>query len=152
MAGQRLPKPSLCPEELYSLLKECWDGDPHRRKRPQAILRDINQMLYQRKILTLYLVRPFYIFYFTVFNSRKVHTYATLGPRASRQSLISSRTESTTVGHSADLVPASDVDSICSGSSYNDNVNLLWPSEMQVRSTSLSYLDVFIYPFFYGNV
>lgn len=57
-SGKRLNQPSGCPNDIYQLMRECWDTDPHRRKQPQAIMRDVNQILYQ------------------VYNSRRLHAYA----------------------------------------------------------------------------
>lgn len=42
-----LPKPPGCPTEIYELMRDCWQLDPYKRKLPQAITRDINQILYQ---------------------------------------------------------------------------------------------------------
>lgn len=42
-----LPKPQHCPTAIYELMKECWELDPYKRKLPQAITRDINQILYE---------------------------------------------------------------------------------------------------------
>jgi len=58
-SGKRLHIPNGCPSDIYRLILECWDMDPYRRKKPQAIMRDVNQILYQ------------------VFNSRRIHSYAT---------------------------------------------------------------------------
>lgn len=41
-----LPKPQHCPKEIYDVMKDCWELDPYKRKLPQAITRDINQILY----------------------------------------------------------------------------------------------------------
>ncbi|CAG9828556.1 unnamed protein product [Diabrotica balteata] len=68
-SGKRLPQPPICSSEIYSLMKECWDNDPHKRKKPQAIMRDVNQILYQ------------------VYNSRRVHSYAKVFSKADSQSL-----------------------------------------------------------------
>jgi hypothetical protein len=46
-SGKRLHLPSGCPADIYRLMLECWDMDPYRRKKPQAIMRDVNQILYQ---------------------------------------------------------------------------------------------------------
>ncbi|XP_067002399.1 tyrosine-protein kinase hopscotch [Anabrus simplex] len=62
-SGRRLPRPRGCTTDIYKLMEECWDRDLHQRKKPQAIMRDINQILYQ------------------VFNSRRAHSYATAFPR-----------------------------------------------------------------------
>ncbi|XP_037078956.1 tyrosine-protein kinase JAK2-like [Pollicipes pollicipes] len=58
--GGRLPPPAGCHRDIYRLMCDCWQQQPHNCKTPQAIMRDINQILYE------------------VFNARQVHTYATL--------------------------------------------------------------------------
>ncbi|CAL4080267.1 unnamed protein product [Meganyctiphanes norvegica] len=58
--GNRLPKPELCPLDLYKVMMLCWSSDPQARKQPQAIMRDVNQILYQ------------------VFNSRQSNPYNTI--------------------------------------------------------------------------
>ncbi|KAK2578134.1 hypothetical protein KPH14_012606 [Odynerus spinipes] len=62
-SGKRLPIPSSCPAEVYKLMLECWGESNGTRKQPQAIMRDINQILYQ------------------VYNSRRTHAYATAFPK-----------------------------------------------------------------------
>ncbi|KAF7385653.1 hypothetical protein HZH66_011495 [Vespula vulgaris] len=62
-SGKRLPIPSSCPAEVYKLMLECWGESNGIRKQPQAIMRDINQILYQ------------------VYNSRRTHAYATAFPK-----------------------------------------------------------------------
>lgn len=62
-AGKRLPIPNGCPTEVYRLMLECWGDSNGSRKQPQAITRDINQILYQ------------------VYNSRRSHAYATAFPK-----------------------------------------------------------------------
>ncbi|KAJ8947273.1 hypothetical protein NQ318_014169 [Aromia moschata] len=47
ISGNRLSKPSSCLDEIYDLMVKCWDIDPHKRMKPQVIMRDINQLLYQ---------------------------------------------------------------------------------------------------------
>lgn len=42
-----LPKPLHCPMEIYEVMRECWEWDPYKRKLPQAITRDINQIFYK---------------------------------------------------------------------------------------------------------
>lgn len=61
--GKRLPIPVGCPIEVYNLMTECWGDLGGPRKQPQAIMRDINQILYQ------------------VYNSRRTHAYATAFPK-----------------------------------------------------------------------
>lgn len=58
--GRLLPRPDLCPIDLYKVMERCWSRDPQARRQPQAIMRDVNQILYQ------------------VFNSRKKHSYQTI--------------------------------------------------------------------------
>jgi hypothetical protein len=48
--GNRLPPPENCPVDIYRLMLETWDLDSHRRKKPQAVMRDVNQILYQGNI------------------------------------------------------------------------------------------------------
>jgi hypothetical protein len=65
-SGKRLPLPSGCTLDIYKLMLECWDLDLYRRKKPQAIMRDLNQILYQG-IVTLssgaaLLILPFLLF------------------------------------------------------------------------------------------
>ena len=62
-SGKRLPIPNGCPIEVYRLMLECWGDSSGSRKQPQAIMRDINQILYQ------------------VYNSRRSHAYATAFPK-----------------------------------------------------------------------
>ncbi|KAG5323108.1 JAK kinase, partial [Acromyrmex heyeri] len=62
--GNRLPPPKDCPNEIYKLMLECWGkNNSIARKQPQAIMRDINQILYE------------------VYNARRTHTYATICPK-----------------------------------------------------------------------
>ncbi|XP_042221339.1 tyrosine-protein kinase hopscotch-like [Homarus americanus] len=60
--GRLLPRPDPCPQDLYKVMLRCWSPDPQARRQPQAIMRDVNQILYQ------------------VFNSRKNHAYQTILP------------------------------------------------------------------------
>uniref|UniRef100_A0A0A9ZBW4 Tyrosine-protein kinase n=3 Tax=Lygus hesperus TaxID=30085 RepID=A0A0A9ZBW4_LYGHE len=55
--GNTLERPEDCSYEIYKLMQECWNFDPDQRKRPQAAMRDLNQLLYQ------------------VHNSRRAHSY-----------------------------------------------------------------------------
>ncbi|XP_045617240.1 tyrosine-protein kinase hopscotch isoform X2 [Procambarus clarkii] len=65
--GCLLPRPDLCPHDLYKVMLRCWSPDPSARRQPQAIMRDVNQILYQ------------------VFNSRKNHAYQTIFPAHSAE-------------------------------------------------------------------
>lgn len=104
-SGKRLPQPSECPNNIYQLMQECWDADPHRRKQPQALMRDISQILYQ------------------VYNSRRIHSYSKVSTKshlesqmdaASVNSLFSTATQSTVVGGFSDeLISICDADSDC---------------------------------------
>jgi hypothetical protein len=44
---KKLPAPFGCPSHMYKLMLQCWDLNPHSRKKPQAIMRDMNQILYE---------------------------------------------------------------------------------------------------------
>jgi len=56
-SGKRLHIPNGCPTDIYRLILECWDMDPYRRKKPQAIMRDVNQILYQGILTLLFLIQ-----------------------------------------------------------------------------------------------
>ncbi|XP_076035813.1 tyrosine-protein kinase JAK2-like isoform X2 [Oratosquilla oratoria] len=45
--GSLLPRPTLCPQELYQVMVRCWFVDPQVRRQPQEIMRDVHQILYQ---------------------------------------------------------------------------------------------------------
>jgi len=62
VAGYRLPWPGphQLATPLYNIINDCWQPVQGQRKQPQAIMRDINQLLYK------------------VFNSRRVHEYVTI--------------------------------------------------------------------------
>lgn len=45
--GNRLSRPSDCPEEVYNIMIQAWIPDPHLRKVTQEISRDMNQLVYQ---------------------------------------------------------------------------------------------------------
>ncbi|KDR06554.1 Tyrosine-protein kinase hopscotch [Zootermopsis nevadensis] len=126
-SNRKLPLPSSCPVDIYTLMKECWDLDPYRRKKPQAIMRDVNQILYQ------------------VFNSRRIHSYATAFSRVlrgfeysaensiteSNASLFSGATEDTYVDNmKSELLPVDEepphgVDS-SSGFSVGSSLERVW--------------------------
>ncbi|CAG9764694.1 unnamed protein product [Ceutorhynchus assimilis] len=116
LTGKRLPQPPGCPDEIYTLMTECWNADPHRRKQPQEISRDVNQLLYQ------------------VYNSRKKHPYDTVGKSSitvsSSQSLNSNMTDATDV---FELISASDpeISSTRSASSLSDSGSQQWLLQSQ---------------------
>ncbi|XP_054715541.1 tyrosine-protein kinase JAK2-like [Uloborus diversus] len=62
--GGSLSKPNGCHREIEKLMFECWFVDHDSRKQPQAIVRDINQILYE------------------VYNSRRSHSYVVIDPAA----------------------------------------------------------------------
>ncbi|XP_034935206.1 tyrosine-protein kinase hopscotch [Chelonus insularis] len=102
-SGKRLPIPNGCPMEVYQLMLECW-GEPNGpRKQPQAIMRDINQILYQ------------------VYNSRRTHTYATAFPK-----LFNDKEANNDDGHEMiDNNSSSDSESRAS-SLFTDRTSLPW--------------------------
>lgn len=51
LAGWRLPRPSKCPPEMYRIMYDCWLKIPDSRKQPQAMVRDVHQILYHCKFL-----------------------------------------------------------------------------------------------------
>ncbi|GIY34753.1 tyrosine-protein kinase hopscotch [Caerostris extrusa] len=57
---QTLTFPANCLKEMRKLIEECWHSD--NRPRPQTIVRDVNQILYE------------------VYNSRRSHSYAMIDP------------------------------------------------------------------------
>ncbi|KAK9719328.1 Protein tyrosine and serine/threonine kinase [Popillia japonica] len=116
-SGKRLPKPRHCPQDIYQLMRECWDKDPHRRKQPQAIMRDINQLMYE------------------VYNSRRVHSYAKIDISHSKKStssnsLASQETASTfVVDELLSMSDSTELDSDLSAPSKLQNMRHNWPSE-----------------------
>ncbi|XP_066257101.1 uncharacterized protein [Euwallacea similis] len=84
--GDRLLRPAGCPEEIYTLLTECWHANPKTRKQSQEVSREVNHLLYQ------------------VYNSRKNHAYDVVGRTATNHCLSSSDHKL------CDLVSASDLD------------------------------------------
>lgn len=115
--GVRLSQPQNCHPDIYKLMTECWAKDPDGRKKPQTVLRDINQILYE------------------VHNSRRVHTYATvyaqdnLSLAPSMHSLSNIPTSSVTSDHQGSAVTAAtmlDSDSMAAElSSQNGHVCIM---------------------------
>ncbi|XP_015930975.1 tyrosine-protein kinase JAK2 [Parasteatoda tepidariorum] len=62
--GKRLPVPENGHPDIKKLMTECWLADQDSRKRPQSIVRDVNQVLY------------------VVYNSRRTYEYATINDNA----------------------------------------------------------------------
>ncbi|KAG1677086.1 Tyrosine-protein kinase JAK2 [Nymphon striatum] len=62
--GITLTKPENCNPNIIRLIGECWLKDPDDRKKPQAIMRDIQQTLYG------------------VYNSRRSHLYSSMIPES----------------------------------------------------------------------
>jgi len=91
LAGWRLPRPPKCPLELYRIMSECWAKLSDCRKQPQAIVRDIHQILYQCKYIVYdgfvfplfraYLIKR--IVYSIVIGTKRAHSYASITPESS---------------------------------------------------------------------
>ncbi|XP_067143590.1 tyrosine-protein kinase JAK2-like [Centruroides vittatus] len=60
LQGHHPPYPTDIHSDIGKLMNECWTFDLDNRKKAQAIMRDINQILYE------------------VYNSRRSHSYATI--------------------------------------------------------------------------
>ena len=60
LRGLRLPKPSCCPPPVFVLMQECWQPNPLDRKRPQEIMRDMNQLL-MKSLNTRVKTGPIYV-------------------------------------------------------------------------------------------
>lgn len=45
-SGKRLSLAAV-PQEFCSIISDCWNSDPDQRRSPDAIVRDIHQLLYQ---------------------------------------------------------------------------------------------------------
>lgn len=56
VSGRHLKRPNGCSAELYQLMLQCWTLDPHRRKKTQEALRDINHLLYQGQLKQITLI------------------------------------------------------------------------------------------------
>ncbi|XP_076165135.1 tyrosine-protein kinase hopscotch isoform X1 [Ptiloglossa arizonensis] len=102
-SGKRLPIPNGCPTEVYRLILECWGDASGSRKQPQAIMRDINQILYQ------------------VYNSRRSHAYATAFPK-----LFSSELKKLDEDNSDSIDSRSINSDSRSSSLFTDNTSLPW--------------------------
>lgn len=119
--GERLPPPKGCPKEIYNLMRECWGDKGKSRKQPQAIMRDVNQIIYQ------------------VFNSRRTyHSYATTYPKLS---------EDTEDEDNSDTENKSNSDSNAS-SLLTDHTSLSWNETNRGRLKLLIYLIRFVFCFF----
>lgn len=70
LSGGTLPCPPLCTQDVFQLIKECWEVDANCRKKPQAVMRDINQIFYQ------------------VYNSRRTHSYSVALPKRFKEQAL----------------------------------------------------------------
>ncbi|XP_076296086.1 tyrosine-protein kinase hopscotch isoform X3 [Lasioglossum baleicum] len=102
-SGRRLPIPASCPTEVYRLMLDCWGDLSGSRKQPQAIMRDINQILYQ------------------VYNSRRTHAYTPAFPK-----LFSSESKRFDE-HNSDSADSKSISSESRSSSlFTENTSLPW--------------------------
>lgn len=76
VAGKRLLMPEQCPKEFYILMQQCWDADPHRRIKPQTIVRDIKQIMYQGLFIIIYIYYLFVVLIIDVYSSVQFKTCA----------------------------------------------------------------------------
>jgi hypothetical protein len=53
VAGYRLDKPKDCPDDVYELMRACWDADPEKRPLFPEIVNRIDEMLAKRSIPVL---------------------------------------------------------------------------------------------------
>ncbi|XP_031329480.1 tyrosine-protein kinase hopscotch [Photinus pyralis] len=113
-SGKRLLRPSDCPSNVYQVMLECWDPDPHCRKQPQALLRDINQIYYQ------------------IYNSRAVHAYSKMKLSSlshsdiiSVNSIFSTNTESTAIDELVSVSDMAEADSDLTATSDSSRENSL---------------------------
>ncbi|XP_065168066.1 tyrosine-protein kinase hopscotch-like [Atheta coriaria] len=120
ISGKRLPIPKLCPPEIYSILLECWNTDPASRKRPQEIMRDFNQMLYE------------------VYNSRQEHVYAQVKSFDTRslESSLSMATETTSIAGTEDNHSIEDYN-MSKWSLDDDNTSLILPPALNELDNNL---------------
>ncbi|XP_015116546.1 tyrosine-protein kinase hopscotch [Diachasma alloeum] len=103
-SGKRLPMPTGCPTDVYKLMTECWGEPEGLPKRPQAIMRDINGILYQ------------------VYNSRRTHSYATAFPK-----LFNANSKSEEDDEDSEAVENSSSDCESRASSiFTDRTSLPW--------------------------
>ncbi|KAK0071720.1 hypothetical protein PV326_000934, partial [Microctonus aethiopoides] len=119
-SGKRLRIPKGCPAEIYKLINECWADIDKLQKEPQAVMRDINQILYQ------------------VYNSRRTHSYATAFPKLFNDHERTDKRNS----EISDNNDSSDCESRAS-SLFTDRTSLPWddPDDSNARLIRLSETD-----------
>lgn len=115
----RLSKPVGCHDEIYKLMLDCWIADADSRKKPQSIMRDVNQTLYE------------------VYNSRRSHSYATVYP-----SVIPSKPEEESVFEPS-LIPRHPIEKSCADLpttvTFTQRKSLLKSAIKQVKRASNSF-------------
>lgn len=92
---------------------ECWGENSISRKQPQAIMRDINQILYQ------------------VYNSRRTHAYATAFPKLFKDTDRIDEDDSNTV-ESKSLNGESHTSSV-----FTDHTSLAWDDTDEGKSKNI---------------
>ncbi|CAL8096712.1 unnamed protein product [Orchesella dallaii] len=65
LTGWKLPRPNKCPPEIFRIMFECWLKAPDSRKQPQAMVRDIHQILYH------------------LIGAKRAHAYESITPTSS---------------------------------------------------------------------
>lgn len=121
-SGKRLPIPNGCPIEVYRLMLECWGDSSGSRKQPQAIMRDINQILYQ------------------VYNSRRSHAYATAFPKLFSSELKPSDQDNSDSSDNRSINSESR-----SSSLFTDNTSLPWNDNDDSKIRLINYTNYYYY-------
>ncbi|XP_066255438.1 tyrosine-protein kinase hopscotch-like isoform X2 [Euwallacea similis] len=124
--GDRLPRPAGCPEEIYTLMTECWHANPKTRKQSQEVSREVNHLLYQ------------------VYNSRKNHAYDVVGRSGINRNLnsyVDDSTETSELVSPSELDDSSTVRCLSSLSGASSQQRLLNLDESDGSSRLFSFLS-----------
>ncbi|RXG73997.1 Tyrosine-protein kinase hopscotch [Armadillidium vulgare] len=117
--GYLLSRPELCPKDLYQVMVSCWHPDPHRRKHPQVIMRDVKQ-----------------IFYYT-FNSRRENQY---------QKLDLTYATLETEGEDAEIDSADDTSTVVSEEQFSVSTQLTSLTQTDGSVTEVQFEQIMDYP------